>query len=181
MERISEVDMKKVIIIVISVLLAAGIAVVATLGGFGYYSYSAISETVTAPTVSTDGSIVIMSANIRRKEKWYSTAAADTGSHRWYKRAKGYLANIAKVAPDIFGAQEVQKVQYEFLKEHLTGYGSVVTYRDDRGARSESCPIFYSENRFTLEDSGTFWLSDTPEKMSRYADRDEQIPRGGRE
>ena len=158
--------LKKVIIIVICVLLAAIIAVVATLGAIGYYSYASISETVTAPDLTSDGSMVIMSANIRRKEKITSFKVQDVGNHRWYKRALYYLKNIELVKPDIFGAQEVMPMQYEFLADHLVGYDSVVTYRDNRGSRSESCPIFYNAARFTLLDSGTFWLSETPDVMS---------------
>ena len=165
--------MKKIIIIVICVLLVAGVAVVSVLGGIGYYSYAAISETVSAPEVNTEGSIVIMSANIRRREKLLSFSKMDVGSHRWYKRAKYYLKNIEAVLPDVLGVQEAQKGQYEFLKEHLKGYGSVVCYRDKKGNRSESCPIFYNEERFTLLDSGTFWLSDTPEVMSTYEESSE--------
>ena len=122
-----------------------------------------------APEVKTDGdgSLVIMSANIRRKEKWWSTSKMDVGSHRWYNRAQYYLANIAEVKPDILGAQEVQPSQYEFLKKHLEGYDSVMTPRDDRGSRSESCPIFYNSARFELLKSGTYWLSKTPDKMSK--------------
>ena len=164
--------MKKVIIIVLSVLLAAIVAVVSFLGATGYYAYNAYSETVSAPAASEDGSLVIMSANIRRREKVLGYNATfwkmDTGTHRWYKRAKYYLKNIEVVQPDIFGAQEAQPGQYEYVKEHLVGYGSVVGYRDNKKSRSESCPIFYSEARFTLLDSGTFWLSDTPDVMSKY-------------
>ena len=169
--------MKKVIIIVLCVILAAVVAVVAFFGAIGYYGYVAIAETVSAPAPADDDSIVIMSANIRRQERllWYNSTfwKFDTGSHRWYKRAKYYLENIEVVKPDILGAQEVQPAQYEFLTEHLEGYGSVVGYRDDRGSRSESCPIFYSEARFELLDSGTFWLSDTPDEMSKFKESGE--------
>ena len=164
--------MKKAVIIVLCLILAAIVAVTAFSGVTGYYSYQAYAETVSAPAVSTDGSLVIMSANIRRQEKVLGYNSTfwkfDTGSHRWYKRAKYYLQNIDVVKPDVLGAQEVQPGQYEFLTEHLVGYGSVVGYRDDRGSRSESCPIFYSTERFDLLDSGTFWLSDTPDVMSKY-------------
>ena len=159
--------MKKVIIIVVCVILAAAIAVLATLGGMGYFGYAAIKDKVTAPEVSEDGSFVIMSANIRRQEKWWSTSSMDTGDRRWFRRAEYYLANIASVPPDILGAQEVLPAQYEFLTEHLEGYGSVVTYRDDSGSRSESCPIFYNLNRFEYISDGTFWLSETPNEMSK--------------
>ena len=166
--------MKKAIIIVLSVILVAIVAVVSFLGVIGYYGYVAIAETVAAPAPSEDGSIVIMSANIRRRERylWYDSTfwKLDVGKHRWYKRAKYYLENIETVKPDILGAQEAQPGQYEFLTEHLEGYGSIVGYRDEKGARSESCPIFYSEARFEFLDGGTFWLSDTPDVMSKYDD-----------
>ena len=32
---------------------------------------------------------------------------------------------------------------------------------------SEGCPIFYSTEKFELEDKGSFWLSETPEVMSK--------------
>ena len=158
---------KKVVIIAVCVISVAIIVAWVTLASVGYIGYNAIAETVKAPQISADGSFVIMSANIRRKEKWYSTSKMDTGSHRWYNRARYYLKNIEQVQPDILGAQEVVSAQYKFLTEHLEGYGSVVTYRDDRGSRSESCPIFYNEARFELLGSGTYWLSKTPEKMSK--------------
>ena len=165
---------KKILIIIAAVVLAAGIAVVATMGGIGYFTYLAHGETVTAPEPDKDGYITVMSANIRRQEKFFSTKKADVGNHRWYRRAEYYLQNIALVQPDIFGAQEAQERQYKYLVKHMEGYGSVVTYRDDRGTRSESCPIFYSEKRFKLLDSGTFWLSATPDvKYSKFEESTE--------
>ena len=165
--------MKKVVIIVLCLILALIVAAVTFFGVIGYYSYQAVAETVSAPALSEDASLVIMSANIRRREKLFSFDKMDTGTHRWNKRAEYYLKNIDAVKPDILGAQEVQRSQYDFLTEHLVGYDSVVDYRDDRGARSESCPIFYNAARFTLLDSGTFWLSDTPDVMSKYEESNE--------
>ncbi len=165
--------MKKVIVTILCVLIVLIVATVGLFGAMGYYSYIGIPTKAEAPAVSEDGSLVIMSANIRRREKFFNFNKMDMGNHRWWKRAQYYLENIKTVAPDILGAQEVQAGQYEFLTAHLTGYGSVVAYRDEKGARSESCPIFYSEARFELLDSGTFWLSDTPDKMSKYEESDE--------
>ena len=165
--------MKKVIVTILCVLIVLVVAVVGLFGAMGYYSYIGIPGKAEAPTVAEDDSIMIMSANIRRQEKFINFNKMDMGNHRWWKRAQYYLENIKTVAPDILGAQEVQAGQYEFLTSHLEGYGSVVCYRDNKGSRSESCPIFYNEARFELLDSGTFWLSDTPEKMSTYAESSE--------
>ena len=165
--------MKKIIVSVLCVLIVLIVAVVGVFGAMGYYSYIGIPDKAEAPAIAEDDSLVIMSANIRRREKFINFNKMDMGTHRWWKRAQYYLENIKTVAPDILGAQEVQAGQYEFLTEHLVGYGSVVAYRDKKGARSESCPIFYNEKRFELLDSGTFWLSDTPNQMSKYEESDE--------
>ena len=165
--------MKKVIVTILCVLIVLIVAVVGLFGAMGYYSYIGIPGKAEAPAVAEDGSIVIMSANIRRQEKFVNFNKMDMGTHRWWKRAQYYLENIKTVAPDILGAQEVQAGQYEFLTSHLEGYGSVVCYRDKKGSRSESCPIFYNEARFELLDSGTFWLSDTPDVMSTYEESSE--------
>jgi len=122
-------------------------------------------EPLTAPEPASDGSVCIMTANIRRKEKFFATAEADVGDHRWRRRAKYFLRTIAAVSPDIFGTQEALPSQYKCLVKYLKGYGGVVTYRDDCGARSESCPIFYSEKRFEFLTSGTFWLSEHPDEV----------------
>ena len=165
--------MKKIIVSVLCVLIVLIVAVVGVFGAMGYYSYIGIPDKAEAPAIAEDDSLVIMSANIRRREKFINFNKMDMGTHRWWKRAQYYLENIKTVAPDILGAQELQAGQYEFLTEHLVGYGSVVAYRDKKGARSESCPIFYNEKRFELLDSGTFWLSDTPDQMSKYEESDE--------
>lgn len=147
-------------------IIVIGAAVLLSMRSIGYFDYLKIKTIVSAPAYQDGDPITIMSSNARRREKLLSTSKLDTGDRRWYRRAKYYLANIELVEPDILGCQEVQPGQYKFLCKHLKGYGSVVCYRDKKGSRSESCPIFYNKNRFTLLDSGTFWLSETPDKMS---------------
>ena len=162
---------KKVLLIVlislVALVIVAGIVVVSVLAAHGYFAYKKIDTVVSAPAVTDDESIMFMSANIRRQEKWWSRSKMDTGDHRWYRRADYYLQNIAAVQPDIFCAQEVLPAQYEFLTEHLEGYSSVVCYRDNKGSRSESCPIFYNAARFEVLGNGTYWLSETPDEMSK--------------
>ena len=35
---------------------------------------------------------------------------------------------------------------------------------------SEMCGIFYLKDKYELLDSGTFWISETPDEESKYAD-----------
>ena len=48
----------------------------------------------------------------------------------------------------------------------LQGYDSVITFRDE-STFSEGCPVFYRTDLYDLIDKGSFWLSETPEKMSK--------------
>ena len=142
----SGIALNKLVVYIIGYVLLAVLvvsaAILVPLQFTGYFSYKTISATAEAPKYQADASITIMSANIRRQEKFFSTDSMDTGKHRWWKRAKYYLANISAVKPDILGCQEVHPRQYDFLCKHLVNYGSVVEYRDGRGKRTESCPIF---------------------------------------
>jgi endonuclease/exonuclease/phosphatase family metal-dependent hydrolase len=64
---------------------------------------------------------------------------------------------------DIAGLQEVQVQQLADLRSRLGGYGYIGIGRDDGKEAGEFCPIFYRKDRFTLRDSGHFWLSATPD------------------
>ena len=127
---------------------------------FSRISYNFFKKTVAAPAPREE--LTVVSYNIR-----YFNNNADFGKCHWYVRAKYVLRNIENLQPDILCLQEVHQPQFEFFKKHLVGYDSVIGYRDDT-ENSEACPIYYSAARFTLLDSGTFWLSDTPDVMSKF-------------
>ena len=130
---------------------------------FSYIAYALSRQRVTAPAPRED--VTVVSYNIR-----YFNHNADHGKCHWYVRAKYVLKMIEKLQPDVLCLQEVHPPQYAYLKKHLVGYESVIGYREERGVHSEACPIFYNAARFTLLDSGTFWLSDTPDVMSKFED-----------
>lgn len=74
------------------------------------------------------------------------------------------VCNILKVEDfDIFGAQEVLHNQLEDLLAALPGYAYIGVGRTDGKTQGEYVPIFYRKNRIKCLDSGTFWLSETPE------------------
>lgn len=64
---------------------------------------------------------------------------------------------------DIAGLQEVQLNQLADLHSRLGNYDYIGIGRDDGREAGEFCPIFYRKDRFTLRDSGHFWLSATPD------------------
>lgn len=104
--------------------------------------------------------ITVMSANVRC---WSPT---DLLKKSWFYRAALVVENAAAEQPDIIGFQEVTPMHYRYLRQTLRGYESVIAYRD-KSPLSEGCPVFYSTAAFECADAGSFWLSETPEVMSR--------------
>ena len=127
---------------------------------FGYLPGYLIRKRPVAITPAGNGKIRIMSCNVRYLE------LRDTGKKSWFFRADKLVADIAKQAPGVIGFQEVTKWQYKYLVDSLPGYGSLITYRDEKKL-SEGCPVFYNTALYAPVDTGSFWLSETPEVMSK--------------
>lgn len=70
------------------------------------------------------------------------------------------------VQPDAFGAQEVTHPQLVDMLAKLDGYAATGRARDDGKQQGEYSCIFYKKDRLRLLKEGTFWLSETPEKVS---------------
>jgi endonuclease/exonuclease/phosphatase family metal-dependent hydrolase len=64
---------------------------------------------------------------------------------------------------DIAGLQEVKKQQLDDLNGLLPGYAYVGVGRVDGKTAGEYCPIYYRKEKLALLESGTQWLSETPE------------------
>ena len=89
------------------------------------------------------------------------------GYNGWDDR-KGFIFDMINFASfDIFGAQEVRYGQLKDMVEALPDYDYIGVGRDDGKTKGEFCPVFYRRERFKLLDSGTFWLSETPDKASK--------------
>ncbi len=70
---------------------------------------------------------------------------------------------IRAAAPDVFGVQEALLNQVNNLKSAFPDYGFYGVGRNDGQNQGEFSGIFFRFDRFTLVDSGTFWLSETPD------------------
>jgi len=102
----------------------------------------------------------IVSSNIR------CIIPVDLGKRKWGFRKTYYFKTLNEINADIMCLQEVSKYHIPFLEHILADYDYVLTYRD-KNYRSEACPIFYRKNMFTLIDKGTFWLTSTPNVISK--------------
>ena len=84
----------------------------------------------------------------------------------WPHRKENVKALIRYHDFDIVGTQEGFSHQLEDLLE-LPGFTYFGAGRDDGKMAGEHSAIFYRKERFTLTDSGNFWLSETPEKPGK--------------
>ena len=100
--------------------------------------------------------IRIMSFNIR---------CSDVGVQTAESRYPLVSETILKGAPDSVGLQEATPEWMDYLKDALNDkYDYVGIPREDEGEYSS---IFYRKDKYTVAESGNFWLSETPEKESK--------------
>lgn len=115
-----------------------------------------------AVPVAVDGrlELKLMSFNVRYEN------AEDTGQRAWRQRVIGAVRMIREEAPDVIGVQEAMHGQAADLWASLPDYEFFGAARDDGRRSGEYAGIFFRRDRFEpdLDDRGTFWLSDTPEK-----------------
>lgn len=122
-----------------------------------------LSDAVVVPSAPAEqqGDVMtIMSTNVRY------IAYDDFFKRSWFYRADLIAEDVNSVDPDVICFQEATFVHYDYLDKFMTGYDSEVAYRDDF-ILSEGCPIFWRTDRFDKIDGGSFWLSETPEVMSK--------------
>lgn len=150
--------MKKKILIGMICLILVAVLIPAGVRGGKYLRYLNHKEAVTV--TPAEGAIKAMSCNVR------CLTDADKGKRHWYYRAALLIDDIAAEAPGIIGFQEVTPKQYDYLAECLPQYESEIVYRDD-SKKSEGCPVFYHKELYEKVDMGSFWLSETPEEMSK--------------
>jgi endonuclease/exonuclease/phosphatase family metal-dependent hydrolase len=88
----------------------------------------------------------------------------DDGPNVWTNRRDAMVKYLRETKADLIGMQEVLPQQRNYLAERLTDYAVYSVGRDD-GVKGEATPIFYRKERYELLDKGTFWLSETPDKV----------------
>lgn len=81
-------------------------------------------------------------------------------------RTPNVVENIRRYAPDSFGLEEADPDWIKRIDEAMPEYDYVGVGRN-LGGGGEASPVFYLKDKYELVDSGTFWLSKTPEIPSR--------------
>jgi endonuclease/exonuclease/phosphatase family metal-dependent hydrolase len=110
------------------------------------------------------------SFNIRNGKnlKEGSERKGDYKKYNGWDDRKAMLCDMINLeAFDLFGAQEVRKVQLDDMLAMLPDYDYIGVGRDDGGDKGEFSPVFYRKDIFEKLDGGTFWLSPTPDVPSK--------------
>ena len=101
--------------------------------------------------------IKIMSFNLR-------VDVASDGINDWQHRKQNVIHFIHEHKPDMLALQEVSIHMLNDLKLQIFDYDFYITPRDEQG---ESVPLLIKKRIGNLIDTNTFWLSDTPTKVSK--------------
>lgn len=116
-----------------------------------------------------ESTLAVMTYNVRY-------GLADDGPNRWEKRRDLLTKAIADADPDVVGLQEALLFQINDIVAALPQYVALGVGRDDGEIRGEFSPLLVRTSRFLVAESGTFWLSETPEMPGSKA-WDAALPR----
>lgn len=110
-------------------------------------------------SLSFGQNLKLMSYNIRLD-------VASDGQNAWPIRKDFFASQIQFYEPDIMGVQEAMPNQVIDLEQLLPQYNQVGIGREGQG-KGESSSIFYRKEKLKVVSSNTFWLSDTPDLISK--------------
>src|SRR5688500_2630733 len=134
-------------------LRAVSVAALATLSAIGCHNPPSSTPRAVAATASP---LRVMTFNIR-----YDNPS--DGVNAWPNR-KDWVASLVRFhGADVVGVQEALAHMLTDLDARLPGFARVGVGRADGRAEGEFSAILYRAERLELLDSGTFWLSPTPE------------------
>lgn len=88
------------------------------------------------------------------------------GENAWPLRKEYFTSQIQFYEPDILGVQEATPNQVVEMSVSLTQYNQIGVGRDGK-EKGESSNIYYKKDRFILKETNTFWLSETPNIISK--------------
>jgi endonuclease/exonuclease/phosphatase family metal-dependent hydrolase len=104
----------------------------------------------------SDAHLNVMTFNIRYDNP-------EDAEHNWQHRKVAAAELILSRDADLIGTQEVLKNQLDDLLLHLPGYVHIGVGRSDGIDEGEFSAILIKKERFEIIESGTFWLSETPD------------------
>ena len=145
--------MKKLMSILLSVSLVA----------VAFAGCSRVKEVSFSPDIK-QGDISVVTFNVAAP---WGNAIKGTGSGA---RVKRFAAYMNAVKPDTIGTQEMNSDWLSELEPLMPEYSSYGVKRggDDSEKKSEINAVFWLKDKYECVLKNTFWLSETPDKESKY-------------
>lgn len=144
----------KILLIIIIALTVVGSAAYGIYTQIGAVRFDEI--VIDGVPEKAEGTTRIMSFNVR---------CANDGVQTITNRGKVSAEMLKAYMPDSFGVQECTPRWKRIIKRAVGDkYASVGRARDFYGPFTEYSSIYYLKDKYNLIDSGTFWLSETPDK-----------------
>jgi endonuclease/exonuclease/phosphatase family metal-dependent hydrolase len=91
---------------------------------------------------------------------------ADDGENSWEYRKDNLVSLIKKHNPDFLGTQEGLPFQIDHINSALPDHNFIGENRDGKG-KGEYSAIFYNQLKYNVVEQHTFWLSPTPNTVSK--------------
>ncbi len=113
-----------------------------------------------AISASAQTEVKVMSYNIRLNVQ-------SDGENKWDLRKDRVASLINYYEPDFLGGQEVTHGQLLDLNLSLPSYSYIGVGRDDGKEKGEYSCIWYKKDKYQLLQQSTFWLSPTPDSISK--------------
>lgn len=105
---------------------------------------------------TTAAELEILTFNIRYPNR-------EDGENFWSHRIEFVASVMRERMPDIIGVQEAMRSQLDDVRKHLPEYGEIGVGRDDGRQAGEYSAILFRKDRLEPKETGTYWLSATPE------------------
>ena len=123
---------------------------------FTFGTFAPESLTIENVPEKSDETVRIVSFNLRCVNDAFGSVKG---------RSQLICAALEQYMPDSFGVQEATQEWLDILGEKLDDYAFVSQMRDGKNS-SEASAVFYLKDKYNLIDSGTIWLSDTPDEFA---------------
>lgn len=111
--------------------------------------------------IESGPSLMVMSFNVRSMNM-----TEQKELDVWENRRDACCAMINHYRPVMMGVQECARSQRDYIKRKCRGYDVLGISKDSDEDGEQTC-IFYLEDSITVLKSGTFWLTDTPDRLSK--------------
>ena len=108
------------------------------------------------------GGFKLMSFNVR-----YQNSSDNASGNGWAKRREGVYEMMKTERPLLMGVQECLAEQRHDIVVNVPIYEAIGVGRDDGNEKGEMMAIFYLKDSVSIVNWGTFWLSDTPDRVTK--------------